>query len=172
MIGLEVELVKILISACLLGEQVRYNGGHKQMNHHCMDVWWRADVLVPICPEMAGGLPTPREPAEIVSGSGLEVIFGQASVKTKSGGHVSDAFLKGAHAALDLAKRHGITMAILKEKSPSCGSLLHYDGTFTGMTTKGEGVTCALLRKNNVVVFSEDQLANAWLYWRNSLLAL
>ena len=117
--------------------------------------------MVAICPEVAGGLPTPRPPAEIPGGQGIDVWEGRAQVLTAEGEDFTSAFLDGARQALALVQRHHIRIAILKANSPSCGNLLTYDGTFSGVKVSGEGVTAALLKRHGVQVFSELQLPEA-----------
>ncbi|AZL71158.1 MULTISPECIES: DUF523 domain-containing protein [Pseudomonas] len=154
------ELPKVLVSACLLGQPVRYDGrasGHPDM----LQCWQAEGRVVPLCPEVAGGLPTPRPAAEIPGGQGGQVLDGQAQVRTASGEDVSAAFMAGAQRALELVRRHGIRVAVLKSGSPSCGNRQTYDGTFTGVKVAGEGVTTALLRRDGVQVFSELELAEA-----------
>ncbi len=129
---------------------------------------WRVEGrLVPFCPEVSGGLPVPRPPAEIVSTSlgsngtvadGAAVLDGKARVLTDAGADVTDAFVHGARLALDAAERASARIAILKEGSPSCGSHRIYDGTFTGASVAGDGVTTALLERAGIRVFSEDDL--------------
>lgn len=154
------ELPKVLVSACLLGQPVRYDGrasGHPDV----LQAWQREGRVVPLCPEVAGGLPTPRPPAEIPGGQGGAVLDGDAQVVTIVGEDVSAAFLAGARLALELVRRHGIRVAVLKSGSPSCGNRLVYDGTFSGSKISGEGVTSALLRREGVLVFSELELDEA-----------
>jgi uncharacterized protein YbbK (DUF523 family) len=123
---------------------------------------WQAEGrVVPLCPEVAGGLPTPRPPAEIPGGQGGDVLDGAAQVLTVKGEDVSAAFLAGAHQALALVRRHGIRVAVLKAGSPSCGNRLTYDGTFAGVKVPGQGVTTALLQREGVLVFSELELEEA-----------
>ncbi|ROM43159.1 purine-nucleoside phosphorylase, partial [Pseudomonas poae] len=117
--------------------------------------------VVAICPEVSGGLPTPRPPAEIAGGQGVDVWEGRARVLTAEGEDFSVAFLDGARQALALVQRHGIRIAILKANSPSCGNRLIYDGTFSGLKVSGEGVTAALLKHHGVLVFSEQELPEA-----------
>lgn len=116
---------------------------------------------MPLCPEVAGGLPTPRAAAEIPGGQGGEVLDGHAGVITTEGADVSAEFLSGAYQALALVQQHGIRIAVLKANSPSCGNLLTYDGSFSGVKVAGEGVTAALLKRNGVQVFSELELTEA-----------
>ncbi|MFJ4346126.1 DUF523 domain-containing protein [Pseudomonas sp. NPDC089401] len=154
------DLPKVLVSACLLGQPVRYDGrtsGHPDL----LQQWQAEGRVVPLCPEVAGGLPTPRPAAEIPGGQGAQVLDGGAQVLTVSGEDVSAAFLAGAQVALALVRRHGISVAVLKAGSPSCGNRLTYDGTFSGVKVPGEGVTAALLRREGVRVFSELELEEA-----------
>jgi len=146
---------KILVSACLLGHNVRYDQGDNTCTDPRFQKWREEGRFVAVCPEVAGGLPTPRPPAEI---RGDRVVNVQ-------GADVTEFFCKGAEAALALAKAHNVAMAILKERSPSCGSAWIYDGTFSGRKIPGEGVAAALLRRHGIPVFSEEQLdeAEAWL---------
>lgn len=152
---------KILISACLLGRKVRYDGGHCFQENTVLATWAAQGRLVPLCPEMAGGLPTPRPAAEIVGGSAERFWQDGAAVHTRSGQNVTAAFKAGAEAALALALEHQVALAILKEKSPSCGVMTTYDGTFSGVLTPGPGVTAALLRDHGIPIFSEHQLGEA-----------
>ncbi len=107
---------------------------------------------------MAGGLSTPRPAAELQGGQGKDVLNGKIAVQTVDGIELSEAFIKGAHAALGLAQEHGIKLALLKSNSPSCGNEHIYNGRFNGTLKRGEGVTAALLRRRGVSVFSEHQL--------------
>lgn len=151
---------KILVSRCLLGHRVRYDGGASGPFDQ-LQQWLDEGRVVPLCPEVAGGLPTPRAAAEIPGGQGGEVLDGQALVLTAEGEDVSAQFLNGAYQALELVHKHGIRIAVLKANSPSCGNLLTYDGTFSGVKVSGEGVTAALLKRHGVQVFSELELAEA-----------
>lgn len=143
---------KILVSACLLGAPVRYNGTDKKSNHVTLQRWIEEGRVVSVCPEVLGGLGTPRPPAEIVQIAGLR------RVHANDGRDVSAEFERGAADALDQALRHGARVAVLKEGSPSCGSTYVYDGTFTSTRVDGEGVTAALLRRHGLRVFSENDL--------------
>lgn len=151
---------KILVSRCLLGHRVRYDGGASGPFNQ-LEQWIAEGRVVPLCPEVAGGLPTPRAAAEIPGGQGIEVLDGHARVMTSEGEDVSAEFLSGARQALELAQKHRIRIAVLKANSPSCGNLRTYDGTFSGVKVSGEGVTAALLARNGVQVFSELELAEA-----------
>ncbi len=152
---------KILVSACLLGERVRYHGGAATLDHPILDRWRQEGRIVPVCPEVSGGLPTPRPPAEIAGGSGEAVLRGVAFVRRQDATDVTPAFIAGADAAVALAREHAIVVAVLKEGSPSCGSSAIYDGTFSGMRVAGEGVTAAALRAAGVRVFSDAEIEEA-----------
>ena len=158
-------LPKVLVSSCLLGQPVRYDGGHKRADNVVLQDWLARDQVVAVCPEMAGGLPTPRLAAEIVgTGGGAQVLAGASRVQDSAGVDVTAAFVRGAQQALQLVQQHGIRVAVLKESSPSCGSQQIYDGQFAGRTLAGEGVTSALLRQAGVAVFNEQQWAAAAQY--------
>jgi uncharacterized protein YbbK (DUF523 family) len=149
-----------LVSACLLGICTRYDGG-------CCPVpqliqLAARGLAVPVCPEVAGGLPIPRPPAEIVGGDGQAVLDGQARVLTIEGEDMTEAFLAGARQALETAQRLGIRQAVLKEGSPSCGCRRIYDGTFSGRTVSGQGVAAALLQYNGITVLSEKERREQW----------
>ena len=154
-------MIKILISACLLGERVRYHGGDAALSDTILDRWRREGRLVPFCPEVAGGLSVPRPPAEIRGAGGPAVLDGTARVVTSGGADVTEAFRAGARAALEAAVREGARIAVLKDASPSCGSRTIYDGTFAGRRRPGAGVTAALLAERQVRVFNEDELEAA-----------
>jgi uncharacterized protein YbbK (DUF523 family) len=152
----------VLVSACLLGEKVRYDGGDKRCDDPILQRWLREGRVVPVCPEVAGGLPTPRAPAEIAEGAGgLEVLRQAAKVMDATGRDVSEQFRQGARQALQLVRSKGIRIAVLKEGSPSCGTGYTYDGNFTGKKVDQVGVAAAGLREAGVRVFSEAQLPQA-----------
>ncbi len=152
---------KILISGCLLGLDVRYDNKIQPIESSILLVWQQERRLVVVCPEVEGGLLIPRPPAEIVGGSGEDVLNEKAGIINEQGADVTAAFIRGADIALDLVKRFSIRVAILKEKSPSCGSTSIYDGSFTRKRIPGQGVTAALLRKNGVAVFNEKNIGTA-----------
>jgi uncharacterized protein YbbK (DUF523 family) len=155
-------VTSVLVSACLLGHKVRYDGGDKACDSAILASWLRQGRVLAICPEVAGGFPTPRPPAEIEAAQdGVQVLRGAARVMEDTGRDVTLQFVAGAQAALRLAQAHGVRVAVLKEGSPSCGSGLVYDGSFSGRTVAGAGVTAALLRQNGVFVFSELQIKQA-----------
>lgn len=141
---------KILASACLAGKKCRYDG-----NTNCR-LFREDDCCVTVfCPETEGGLPIPRDPAEIVGGDGYDVLAGFAKVVTKNGKEVTREFVRGAEKALELCLEKGITRAVLKSKSPSCGQTHIYDGTFSKVLKKGCGVTAALLTYYGIKVEEE-----------------
>ena len=135
----------ILISACLLGVPCRYDGKAKP----CPAALALAErhTLIPFCPEVYGGLPTPRDPSEIV---GDQVI-------SSAGRDVTEQYRRGALQALEICRKLGCQAAVLKEKSPSCGCGQIYDGTFTGTLREGNGVTAELLLRSGVAVYGETQ---------------
>lgn len=152
----------VLVSACLLGAAVRYNGGDKRSDHDILQRWMQEGRVVSICPEVAGGLSVPRPPAEIVNGArGEHVLAGNAHVMANTNVDVTAEFVQGAEAAYQLAQSHRIRVAVLKEGSPSCGSSYTYDGTFTGTRVAHPGVTTARLQQAGIHVFSEHQFAEA-----------
>lgn len=144
--------MKILISACLLGVDCRYDGGNSR-NDNALKLY-KNHELIPVCPEEAGGLSTPRPAVEIVGGDGNDVLDGKARVLTADGVDKTDEFLKGAKFALELAQAQGATTVILKSRSPSCGCGEIYDGTFSSTIVSGDGVTTALLKRHGIEVIS------------------
>ena len=158
---------RILISACLLGARVRYNGSDARSawpDLEVLDRWQAEGRIVPLCPEWAGGFPVPRPPAEIALGEGHDVLSGAARVLEVGGNPVTEAFVRGARLALGEAQRQGIRLAVLKEGSPSCGVLKLYSGDFSGTLRAGRGVTTALLEQHGIRVFSEAQVTEAQAY--------
>ncbi|WP_432356035.1 DUF523 domain-containing protein [Sporosarcina sp. A2] len=148
----------ILVSSCLAGLQVRYNGTHC-LNHRISKLIEEGQAI-PVCPELLGGFSTPREPAEIIGGNGEDVLDGKAKVVEKSGKDVTELYIKGAYTTLKKAKDVNATVVVLKEYSPSCGSSTIYNGKFLGEKVAGNGVTTALLRRNGLQVISEEQFAD------------
>ena len=143
---------KILISACLLGERVRYHGGDARIEHPTLRRWQDEGRLVPLCPEVTGGLTTPRPAAEItVTPEGRRVL-------TAARQDVTGAFERGAEAAAHACAAHGIRIAILKDGSPSCGSRSIYDGTFSGQSVDGQGLTATRLAADGIAIFSEEEI--------------
>ena len=153
---------KVLVSACLLGEPVRHNAQHKRSRHPVLQRWIDEGRVVRVCPEVAGGLPVPRPAAEIAGGAGgRAVLLGRAKVLDRHGSDVTEPFVRGARAALALVEQHGIQVAVLKARSPSCGSSESYDGSFSGALVDEPGVAGALLMSHGVLVFSEEELEAA-----------
>ena len=138
--------MNVLVSACLLGMNCRYDGDNNwepalaRIGERCH--------LVPVCPEVFGDLPTPREPSEIRQGK----VYG------RDGREVTVYFARGARETLKLARLFGCRTAILKERSPSCGSGQIYDGTFSGTRTQGDGITASLLKEHGIRVIGESKL--------------
>lgn len=157
---------KVLVSACLLGEKVRYNGAAAPAADPILAKWIDEGRVVSFCPEVAGGLGVPRPPAEIQSGDGTNVLAATARIVTSAGADVTAHFVRGAELARASAVSHGARVAILKDGSPSCGTSWIYDGTFSGTRRAGPGVTAALLERNGIRVFSERELAEADHYLR------
>ncbi len=149
---------KILVSACLVGHRVRYDAEASTPTGDRLQRWQKEGRLVVVCPEVAGGLSVPRPAAEICGGDGGDVLDGRARLQTQQGRDVTDAFVAGARHTLEVAQRHGVRFAVLKSKSPSCGSSTIYDGSFSGTRRDGMGVTAALLRRHDIEVFAEDEL--------------
>ena len=137
---------KLLISACLLGRNCKYNGGN---NYTPLVEALKARYdLVPVCPECFGGLPIPHEPSERVGDK----------VLSKSGEDVTEPFRRGAEKTLAAAIQQGVTRAVLKERSPSCGCGSIYDGTFTGKVVPGNGVAAELLLAHGVTIYGESRI--------------
>ena len=136
----------LLISACLLGVECKYSGGSNALLEETIEKLRTRYRLIPVCPETAGGLPTPRDPSERL---------GERVVSCR-GADVTAQFKKGAEAALTLARRYGCTTALMKEHSPSCGSGLIYDGSFLGKLVKGDGCAAELLKAAGVSVVGEN----------------
>lgn len=155
---------RILVSACLLGSRVRYDGSAKRVDDEHVTRWRAEGRVVAFCPEVSGGLPVPRLPAEIVGGDGAAVLDGAAKVLTETGEDVTENFVVGAHRAVEAAREAGARVALLKESSPSCGSLRIHDGSYTGKRVPGHGVTTALLIRAGVRVFNEGQIRDAAAY--------
>lgn len=138
--------MKILVSACLLGENCKYNGGNNFSEK--VSKYMEGHEVISVCPECLGGLTTPRVPAEIVSGV----------VTTKDGRNVDAEFRKGAEIALEIAKQEKIDLVILQSRSPSCGVKQIYDGTFSGTRIDGQGVFAKLLKENGFEMIDVEDL--------------
>lgn len=138
----------LLVSACLLGVECKYSGGHNAMADEKIAALREKYRLIPVCPETAGGLPTPRDPSER---------RGDRVVSCK-GRDVTAEYSKGADTAVQLVERYGCAAALLKEKSPSCGSGVIYDGTFTGTLIRGDGLAAERLKSRGVKVYGESEV--------------
>ena len=145
----------ILVSACLCGENCKYSGGNNK-NEKVLE-FIRDKEVVYICPEELGGLSTPRNPAEII-GSAKGVLDNKDKIITNNDKDVTLEFLKGAWESLKIAKENKVEFAILKAKSPSCGKGMVYNGTFSGVKIKGNGLTAELLIENGIDVLTEEEL--------------
>jgi uncharacterized protein YbbK (DUF523 family) len=142
----------IIVSACLLGVECNHRGTASRAP--LVEALGRSARLIPVCPEVAGGLPTPRPPAELQP---------DGRVQTEDGMDVTDLYRRGAAHAVELARTAGATRAVLKARSPSCGCHQVYDGTHTRSLRPGEGVTAAALRQLGVDVVSDEDVADgAW----------
>lgn len=142
---------KILVSACLAGEPVRYDARAKTSEHPAFIKWQKEGRLIPVCPELLAGLPCPRPPAEL---QGDRVV-------AKTGTDVTAEFALGARETVALAREHRVACCILKEDSPSCGSSTVYDGTFSGRKIPGAGLAAGALREAGFAVFSEHEIEKA-----------
>lgn len=148
---------RILISACLTGAPVRYDGRAKDPGDDRIAQWATEGRLVPLCPEVAGGFATPRAPAEIEpGGDGSTVLEGHARVIDQTGKDVTAGFRAGAGAAVALARKYGCHFALLVEGSPSCGATRIHGGRFDGQLRPGSGVVAAALSAAGVAVFGHD----------------
>ncbi len=137
--------MNVLVSACLMGFRCRYDGDTQRLA--CLDALRERHVLIPVCPEVMGGLPTPREPSEIRDGR----------VVSRDGRDVTEAFRRGAREAEKIARTCGCGCALLKERSPSCGLGKVYDGTFSGTLTDGDGLCARLLADCGLRVIGESR---------------
>jgi len=152
---------KILISACLLGEKVRYDGNSQLIENNIIRQWSKNAILISICPEVSGGLSIPRLPAEIQADAQqkLKIINNKDIDVTKE-------FIKGAQNTLEQCLQHKIQIAILTEGSPSCGSQLINDGNFQSKKIQGQGITTRLLEKNSITVFNQYQIQQAYEHYQ------
>ena len=137
----------LLVSACLMGFNCKYSGGNNALPPEALEELKRRYCLIPVCPEAAGGLPTPRVPSER---RGDRVI-------TRDGRDVTEAFRKGAEIAARLAEKYRIRRALLKSNSPSCGSKTVYDGSFSGILIRGDGITAAVLKERGIEITDSFQ---------------
>lgn len=146
----------ILVSACLLGHRTKYDGGSNDTPLLIKQA--SRGQFIAFCPEQMGGFPIPHPASEIISGSGEGVLAGHCKVLNKHGEDVTALFVRGAEKSAELAAKYRITAAIIKQRSPSCGSRQIYDGTFSHRTKPGMGVTAAILQKLDIPLYSEEDL--------------
>lgn len=151
----------ILVSSCLLGINSKYDGSKNTVQE--LISLCPKGLLLPVCPEQLGGAPTPRPPAEIKGGTGLDVLEGRTRVYSNLGVDLTDSFITGAQEVLRICRLYGVTAAILKERSPSCGCNIIYDGSFKSIRMPGQGVTAALLKSEGIQIYSEEQLSDGLL---------
>jgi len=142
------QTVRYIVSACLAGEKCRYDGNSNTIDAIMNLV--KNGTAIPVCPEMLGGLPAPRVRCEL-----HKDIDGSMEIKGEDGNTYTDPFIRGAEMALNTAEENGITKAILKHRSPSCGCGLIYDGTFTGKLIEGNGIAAGLFLKSGINVITE-----------------
>jgi uncharacterized protein YbbK (DUF523 family) len=147
---------KILVSSCLIGKKCSYDGNYRE--NKLVEEFISGRGVIDVCPEMLAGLPSPRPRCEIKNGDGKDVLKGKAKVINEKGEDVTSFFLEGAKQTLNIVWKHNIKYAILKARSPSCGSKKIYDGSFTGKLKNGDGVTAAMLKLNGVIVYDEEEL--------------
>lgn len=145
--------MNILVSHCFLGEPCRYDGASR-LDRQIIELHRAGHNLIPVCPEVLGGLGVPREPAELQP---------DGRVLTQAGEDVTAQYRAGAERAVEIAKENGCTVAVLKARSPSCGSGEVYNGAFTGTLTSGWGIAAKLLSEAGLEVMDEEHL-QAWLY--------
>ena len=150
---------RVLVSACLLGSHVRYNGSYRLKDHPVLTRWQAEGRVVQICPEVAAGFSTPRPAAEI-RGAADAVLHGQGRVVEQTGNDVTALYLEAGQLALEVARETGCRYAVLTDGSPSCGSSFVFDGSFSGRRVAGRGTTAALLEANGIRVFSEDSIGD------------
>ncbi|MCX6371588.1 MAG: DUF523 domain-containing protein [Actinobacteria bacterium] len=152
----------ILVSACLLGHPVRYDGGGVAIESPVLRRWAAEGRVVAVCPEVDGGLPTPRPPAEISYAAGESLMLeGQTTVTDATGLDVTESFVRGAEHTLDVARARDVRITVLKDGSPSCGTASIYDGSFSGRRVPAPGITAARLLDAGIRVFSEAQIDEA-----------
>ena len=155
------------MSGCLNGRPIRFNSTSVSVESEIWNRWESEGRLVAFCPELAAGFPVPRAPAEIVGSTASGVLGGRGRVEEDNGTDVTDLFVSGARLAAQRALAEGCVMAVLTDGSPSCGTTYTYDGSFTGGTVAGMGVTAQLLSDQGLRVFPEDQIDEADRYLRS-----
>ena len=156
---------QILISSCLIGDNVRYNQIPIAIVPGIIRYFWQNNLLVPLCPEVEAGLSIPRVPAELQIGEIKNQTTDAFVVKNMIGDDLSKEYYSGAEIAWKLYQKHNCRLAILKERSPSCGVNQIYDGSFSGKLKRGSGVLTSFLKSHGVAVYSEEQLVEAYTDW-------
>ncbi|MEU7909300.1 DUF523 domain-containing protein [Actinoplanes sp. NPDC049118] len=154
-------MLKVLVSGCLGGVPIRFNGTGVQASSPIWRQWAAEGRLVALCPELAVGFPVPRPPAEIVGGSAADVLDGRARVHELPGRDVTELFQAAAQRAVDRAMQAGVGIAVLVDGSPTCGSTYVHDGTFAGVTVAGRGVVAEALHRHGIPVFPHHDLGRA-----------
>ncbi|MCB1387846.1 MAG: DUF523 domain-containing protein [Rhodobacteraceae bacterium] len=154
-------MYRILVSSCLMGAPVRYDGRAKTLTGPLLDRWRDEGRLVPMCPETAAGLPVPRPPAEIAPGdTAADVLSGRGRVLTDTGEDLTEAFVRAARLALGTARANGCRFALLTDASPSCGSRVVHAGRHDGTRLFGRGVVAELLESQGIEVFAPSRIAD------------
>lgn len=144
-------MIKILISGCLLGEKVRYDGKKITPNSSIINQWQQEGRSISFCPEVAGGLPVPRPPSEIQSGDGRDVLTGKARIVDSNRVEVTDHFIRGTRSVVRILETNLIIMAVLKSRSPACSKIYIYDGSFSKKIKPGAGVLASFL---NIIILT------------------
>ncbi|MFG3712924.1 DUF523 domain-containing protein [Micromonospora sp. NPDC047730] len=152
---------RVLVSGCLGGSPVRFNATGVDVCSPIWDRWAAEGRLVSFCPELSVGLPVPRPPAEIIGGVAAEVLDGDGRVREVTGRDVTDLFRVAARRAVDRARAAGVVLAVLVDRSPTCGTSQVHDGSFTGRTIPGRGLAAELLVRAGIPVFHQGQLTQA-----------
>ncbi|MEV7972628.1 DUF523 domain-containing protein [Cellulomonas sp. NPDC089187] len=154
-------MLPVFASGCLGLARLRWDGRSVPIDDPIWSRWQAEGRLVQFCPEVAAGLPIPREPAEIVGGTAADVLDGTARVLGRTGTDLTDAFLRAAELGVQQIRQHRPALAVLVDRSPSCGSTTVYDGTFTGTRVPGRGLSAELLVREGVPLFTPATLADA-----------
>jgi uncharacterized protein YbbK (DUF523 family) len=156
-LSLSILMKKVLISSCLLGKNVKYDGGNNSiLENDFIQFLKEQNLLIPVCPEVDGGLTVPRVPVEILVNRAIN----------RDGIDKTSEFTKGAELAVEQALNKDIKMAIMKSKSPSCGKDFIYDGSFTKTLIKKDGIAAGMLKKSNIKIFTENEIDDAYAFWK------
>ncbi|HEY0215389.1 MAG TPA: DUF523 domain-containing protein [Cellulomonas sp.] len=154
-------MLPVFASGCLGLARLRYDGRSVPVDSPVWQEWEVEGRLVQFCPEVAAGMPVPREPAEIVGGTAADVLAGRARVLGRSGADQTAVFLRAAELGLAQIRALRPALAVLVDRSPSCGSSVVYDGTFTGTRVAGRGLSAELLHREGVPIFTPESLGAA-----------